>query len=194
MPSVRDRRRRVDREVQRLQELLGRDVDAAQPVEEVLAAEIEVLRHRHGGHQAGLLEHHGDAGVQRLGRRRELHGLAAMQHAPRCRLDHAGHDLGQRRLAGAVLAEQRVDLARAQVEVDVLDGGRAVIGLRDLLHLDDRSHGITASWRMALPPFDVTSTRPSRSTALVIPWRRPLARLWKLATGRRLRSSRTSRP
>ena len=158
--ECRDRRLRIDGEVQRLQELLGGDVDAAQPVEEALAAEIEVLRHRHRGHQAGLLEHHGDAGLQRLRRRRELHGLAAMEHASRRRLDHAGHDLGQRRLAGAVLAEQRVDLARPQVEVDVLDGGRAVIGLGDLLHLDDRRsrhHRRGREWRCR--PWMSTSTR-----------------------------------
>ena len=35
-----------------------------------------------------------------------------------------GQDVHQRALAGAVLAEQRVDLARAHVEVDVVVGER----------------------------------------------------------------------
>ena len=47
--------------LQRLQELLRGDVDAAQAVEEFLLAEEEVLRDRHRRHQAVLLEHHGDA-------------------------------------------------------------------------------------------------------------------------------------
>ena len=59
-------RRRIDREIQRLQELLCRDVDAAQPVEELLVAEIEVLGDGQRRHEAGLLEHHGDAGLDRL--------------------------------------------------------------------------------------------------------------------------------
>ena len=59
-------RGRVDVELQRLQELLRRDVDAAQAVEEALLAEEEVLRHRHRRHQAGLLEHHRDAELARL--------------------------------------------------------------------------------------------------------------------------------
>ena len=65
-PSVPTGRRGIDVEIERLQELLRRDVDAAQPVEELLGAEIEVLRHRHRRHQAGLLEHHGDAAPQRF--------------------------------------------------------------------------------------------------------------------------------
>ena len=38
---------------------------------------------------------------------------------------HAGEDLDQRRLAGAVLAEQRVHLAGAHVEVDRVERERA---------------------------------------------------------------------
>ena len=101
-------------EIQRLQELLRGDIDAAQAVEELLVAEIEVLRHRHRRHQAGLLEHHGDAGVAapHAARRSRSPG-PRWSILPAGRLDDAGHDLGQRRLAGAVLAEQRMDLALA---------------------------------------------------------------------------------
>ena len=59
----------VDVELQRLHELLRGDVDAAQAVEEALAPEVEVLRHRHRRHQAGFLEHHRDAELARLGGR-----------------------------------------------------------------------------------------------------------------------------
>ena len=76
----RDHGGRVDRKVQRLQELLRRDVGAAQPVEEAFGAEIEVLRHRHRRHQAGLLEHHGDAGFERCVRRGVGDLLALVKH------------------------------------------------------------------------------------------------------------------
>ncbi len=190
----------IDGEVQRLQELLGGDIDAAQAVQELLVAQIEILRHRHGRDQAGFLEHHGDAGLQRLGGRGEADLPAAIEHAPAAGDDGAGHDLGQGRFAGAILADQRVDLASFQVEIDVLDRRHAAIGLGQLLHFeDDRLAHASLPARQsisssALPPFDEASTRPFASTTLVMPWRLPLARLWKLAIGRRSASSRTTRP
>ena len=44
--------------------------------------------------------------------------LALEDHAARARLEAAGDDLDQRRLAGAVVAEQRHDLAAADRETD----------------------------------------------------------------------------
>ena len=44
---------------------------------------------------------------------------------------HAGEDLHQRRLAGAVLAHERVDLAGAEVEVDAVERGDAGEALGD---------------------------------------------------------------
>ena len=49
------------------------------------------------------------------------------------RLLDAGDDLHQRRLAGAVLADQHVDGGPAHLEVDVVQGDRAGIDLADLL-------------------------------------------------------------
>ena len=45
-------------------------------------------------------------------------------------------DVHQGRLAGAVLAEQRVDLARRHIEVDVVVGEDTRIALRDAPHLE----------------------------------------------------------
>ena len=50
----------------------------------------------------------------------------------------AVEDVHQRRLARAVLAEQRVHLALAQVEVDVVVRDDAREPLRDAPHLEDR--------------------------------------------------------
>ncbi len=124
-----DGRGRRDVEIERLQELLRGDVDAAQPVVELLLPEKQVLRDRHGRHQAVLLEHHGDAEIARLQRRLRRDIDAVDHHGARGQRHHAGHHLGQRRLAGAVLADQRMDLAAAEVEVDVLDGRHAGIEL-----------------------------------------------------------------
>src|ERR1700722_18484892 len=56
-----DARRRVNRKVQRLKELLCFDIDAPEAIEEFLIAEIEVLRDRHRGHETGLLIDHRNA-------------------------------------------------------------------------------------------------------------------------------------
>ena len=48
--ELRDVHGRIDAEIQRLQELLGGDVDAAQAVEEFFVAEIDILRHRQRRH------------------------------------------------------------------------------------------------------------------------------------------------
>ena len=50
-------------------------------------------------------------------------------------------DAHQRRLAGAVLAEQRVDLAAAQVEVDAVVGDDGAEALRDPAQLEGESVG-----------------------------------------------------
>ena len=61
---------------------------------------------------------------------------------PRARIDDAADDADQRRLAGAVRAEQREDLAAPDLEVDVLqrlEAGR--VGLRQVGDGDDGLHG-----------------------------------------------------
>ena len=46
------------------------------------------------------------------------HGLAAHDDLAARRLHHAGQDLDQRRLAGAVVADEADDLALVDVEID----------------------------------------------------------------------------
>ena len=59
-----------------------------------------------------------DAGRLRLGRRGEVALDAVEDDAPGARRHAAGDDLDQRRLAGAVVAEERDDLAAIDVEAD----------------------------------------------------------------------------
>ena len=62
---------------------------------------------------------------------------------------HAGDDLDQRRLAGAVLAEERVHLAGEDVEVDVLEHADAGEGLRDAGERDEGGHLAAPAGRAA---------------------------------------------
>jgi hypothetical protein len=55
------------------------------------------------------------------------------------RRDHTGQDLHQRRLAGAVLAEQRGDLAAMDIEIDALERVDAAIRHDDVAR---RKHGV----------------------------------------------------
>ena len=84
-------------------------------------------------------------------RRGEARLAALVDHAAGSRLDGACNDLGQRRFARAVLADKRVDLALAQVEIQVLHRRHAAIGLGDLLHAEDgaRSCELRREHRMA---------------------------------------------
>ena len=76
-------------------------------------ADRDVVGDRQVRDQRQLLEDAGDAGGLRVGGRRERDRRAVEQHAALVGRDDAGHDLDQRRLAGAVLAEHRVDAAGA---------------------------------------------------------------------------------
>ena len=78
----------------------------------------------------------------------KLTSFPAKAHAAGIGLDHAGDDLDQRRLAGAVLAQHGVDLAALAGEVDALQGAHTAIALGDAgqceegtLRLDRILHG-----------------------------------------------------
>ena len=163
--------------LQRLQELLRGDVDAAQPVEELLLPEEEVLRHRHGRHQAGLLEDHGDAEIARLAAASAARPRApSTSIVPEVSVDDAGHHLGQGRLAGAVLADQRVDLAAAEVRNRRPRWRARRQYLCRLAQLEDRCR----SWR-------ASSSARRRRAAVAAARRRPLASTTECAVASRPR-------
>ena len=142
---MRDRRRRVDVEVERLQELLRLDVERAEAGEQLFVAELDVLRRRHGRHQAGFLVDHADAGGERVARRLEIDRLAVDAVGAGGEPDRAGDRLAERRFAGAVLADQRVHLAGVEVEIDPLDGMHAAI---DLAAVGDAEHRLARRLRL----------------------------------------------
>ena len=91
----------------------------------LLAAEHDVLGDGEDGHQHEVLVHHADAGRDRVARGAELHRLAVHEDLALVGLEQPVEHVHQRGLAGAVLTEQAVDLARLDRQVDVVVGGEA---------------------------------------------------------------------
>ena len=111
-------------------------------VEEALVARLDpehdVLGDRHHRNEHEVLVHHADPALDRVLRRAERDALAVEDDLALVGLREPVEDVHQRRLAGAVLAEQRVHLAAAEVEVDVVVGDGAGEDLRDSPQLEDR--------------------------------------------------------
>jgi hypothetical protein len=95
-------------------ELAGRDL--------AVHAERDVLEHRQRFEQREVLENHADAeppGKTRIG---DDDTFAVPAHLARIGLHDAVNHLDERRLAGAVLAEECVDLARADGKAHIVVG------------------------------------------------------------------------
>jgi hypothetical protein len=107
----------------------------------VLDAERNVLGHGQGVEEVEVLEHHADAQPARLGRRVAAERRALPEHLAGVRLDHAVDDLHQGALAGAVLAQERVNLARGDLEVDAVVGQHARKALGDPAQLEAGRRG-----------------------------------------------------
>ena len=82
-------------------------------------AQAKVLQHRQLADQAEMLVNHGDAARERVGGSARAVGVPAEQESAAIGPIEAEDQVAQRRLAGAVLAQQAVDLAGAKFEVDV---------------------------------------------------------------------------
>src|SRR5690606_1981577 len=111
-------------------------VDAARAAR--LVAQHDVLPDREVRTEVDLLIDGGDAGPLRVGRRRE--DAAAPRDGDLTGVDgvDAGERLDERRLARAVLAHERVDLAGAQREVHTVEREHTGKANGDAGHLDDR--------------------------------------------------------
>ena len=101
----------------------------------------DVLGDGHVGQERGMLMDHRDPEALRQRRREAVDGRAVEDDRAGVRRRRAGGDVHQRRLAGAVLAEQGVHLAREDVERDVGERRHAVVVLRDAEHRQRRLPG-----------------------------------------------------
>jgi hypothetical protein len=104
----------------------------------LVEGERHVLGDCHRLEQGEVLEHHPDAEPARGARARQRDGRAVPQDASGIRLEQAVEDLHQRGLARAVLAEQRVDLARHHREVHGVVRHERAEALDELTGLDER--------------------------------------------------------
>ncbi len=101
-------------------------------------AKKDVFGHRQLGEQQQLLIDRRHAGLARVVGAGEPGLDAVNQNRAAVGLHDAGHDLYQRRLAGSVLAQQRMDLARAHVERHAFQRAHAGIDLAYFAHGDAR--------------------------------------------------------
>ena len=91
-----------------------------------IGADVEIVE------EVQFLVNEGDARTQRFGDgERGMRGAVDLDRAL-VGLDHAAQDLHQRRLAGAVLADQRENLAALHAQADTRKGADAGIGLADV--------------------------------------------------------------
>ena len=102
-----------------------------------LHSEHDVLGDGEDRHEHEVLMNHADPGGKRLaGDCGTSTGSPSRRIWPWSGLQQPVEDVHQRRLAGAVLAEQRVDLARLDGEVDAVVGDEAAKTLRDPTQLE----------------------------------------------------------
>ena len=129
-----DQRPRIERQAEIAEESGGAFAEQSladeHPAEAGLAGE-DVLRHGQLLEDLDLLRHIGDAVRARLERRMERDRLSVEADLAVIRAGRmdAVEDLDEGRLAGAVLAEERMDLAAPDAEVDAaqrLDAGEAL--------------------------------------------------------------------
>jgi hypothetical protein len=114
---------------------------SGEPAGRELVPEVDVLGDRQPVDDVELLVHGRDAGAQRGDRRGQVRGLALPEHRARVGAVRAGEHLDERGLAGAVLAEQAVHLARPDVQVDAVQGSHTGEVLDDAAHLQQSGSG-----------------------------------------------------
>ena len=101
-----------------------------------LAVQEHVVVDGHARHEGEVLEDGVDPERASVRHGLELHLLAEDEDLAGVGLVKAGQDLDQRRLAGAVVADQPEHLARSEVERDVLERCHHTEALADVLDAD----------------------------------------------------------
>ena len=112
-------------------------IDTAEPAARQMP-QRDVLGNAEGRHEAELLVHKADTQGLCTVRRQVVHRLVAHEDAPVVGRLLPRQDLHQRGFSSAVFAEQNVDLARQQVERDVIQGPYARILLADVFQTQQR--------------------------------------------------------
>src|SRR6185503_5899366 len=152
-------------DLERFRARVGNVQRAAMP--HVLERHDEILEHRHAGERPRDLEAARDPAPGALvGRKRR--DLLAIEHDRAAVVLQCTRDaVDQRRLAGAVRADQPEALAGADLDADLRERGEAAEVLGDFANLQERFHGIFRS-RPRIPSgaatTNTTSITPTTST------------------------------
>ena len=164
--------RAVDADVQLVEELASllrhpRTVELPQRPTHELAPEEHVHIDRLAVREREILVDDLDPVPLRLAGAREADRLAVQDDLAGGRLVHAGDQLHERRLAGAVVADERDDLTGIDIERDLLERDHRAELLADAVELDERLQlGHSAS----LPsPVQIPATSGSPPAAPVTP-------------------------
>ena len=129
------------------------EADAANPDPQRLPADEQTARDRHRRDHRGVLVDRLDAESDGVGRALDRDLLAADVNVAARRRHRARQHLDQRRLAGAVVAEEADDLALADGEGNVLERAHAAVIFGDVLHADQVvGHAQPSVWcRRSMP-------------------------------------------
>ena len=133
----------------------GAVIDEAVPGRQALQQDI--FPNGEARNEISFLVNRRDAGGERVAWRAERDRLAVQQHAARIRAIEAGDDFDERRFAGAVLAHQRMDFARLQIERDAVQRPHAGKGFAD--RFDDEVHLQAVPLLTARHRFSPTAAR-----------------------------------
>ena len=151
-------------------------------------------------HEVELLVDDGDAGARGLAGAGEPHRLAVDRDLAVIVGIDAGQDLHQRRLAGAVLAHQGMDLARARREIDALEHRHIAERFADAAHGEQRwSSRVAHSDRRASPVPRLAGPRSRRAQSplcaiLRLPQERHWLERWRFPPPRPVPSRPTALP
>ena len=110
--------------------------------------ELQVLHHRHLREHQASLGHQRDAAAYHDVAGRAGERLAREADVAALRCQHAGNHAHRGRLAGAVGAQQRHDLARPHAQRDVAHRGRPVVGEGEAGDVEQAvAHAVPSAWR-----------------------------------------------
>jgi hypothetical protein len=116
---------------------LGAPVDQSESLRRI--ADRDIVGDRQVGNQREFLKDAHDAGLVGRRGRSEFDLAPVKQHAPFIGLDDARHDLDEGGFAGAVLAQNGVNLAGLDGQIRLLEGLDAAIALGGALHTEQRN-------------------------------------------------------
>ena len=145
----------------RAQEAVGKVV-----VNVLREGDLDIVEHRHGLEQADVLERAGNAGLHDLIGLLAVELLAAEVKCALRRRIHAGEQVEDRRLAGAVRADEAHELALMDLHIEVRHGLQAAERDAEVLRFEHNGSGIGHA---SAPPFLAlafffSARRPSNSS------------------------------